>query len=143
MAQATPRQVMQTYLNDIVSGGQLELIDELFHPDMIDEAAIAFGGPTGRAGLVGHVKGFRRHIGNLEMTIKEIVAGSDQVMAEWSFTGTHDGPWLGRQPTHERISGTVFSYFTLGDGQVVRYRLWLYASLDEPVVFDSSRPGSV
>ena len=133
---------MQTYLSEIVAEGRLELIDDLFHEDMIDEAAQAFGGPPGRAGLVSHVKGFRRHIGHLHIVINQIVADTDTVMAQWSFSGIHDGPWLGRTPTHGPVNGTVFSYFTLKQGRVSRYRLWLYAELDEPVVFDSADPAS-
>lgn len=54
--------------------------------------------------------------------------------------GTLVGPWLGRTPTGEAISGTTFSFFDLVDGRISRYRVWLHAVLDEPVVFDSSRP---
>jgi predicted ester cyclase len=68
------------------------------------------------------------------------VAGTDDVMAWWSFTGTHVGPWLGRAPTGQEISGTTFSFFDLVDGRISRYRVWLHAELDEPVLFDSSRP---
>ena len=61
-------------------------------------------------------------------------------MAQWTFTGTHDGPWLGRPPTGELIRCTVFSFFTLRDGRIAHYRLWLAAEFPELVVFDSSRP---
>ncbi len=86
------------------------------------------------------MKGFRRALDGLRVTIDRIVAGDDEVMAWWSFVGTHVAPWLGRTPTGAEISGTVFSFFDLVDGKVSRYRVWLHALLDEPVVFDSSRP---
>jgi predicted ester cyclase len=107
---------------------------------MVDEANQAFGGPTGRDGLVAHVVGFRRNVGDLRLTIDRIVAGTDDVMAWWSFTGIHVGPRLGRTPTGQEISGTTFSFFDRVDGRISRYRVWLHAVLDEPVVFDSSRP---
>jgi len=110
---------------------------------MVDEANQAFGGPTGRDGLVAHVKGFRRNVGDLRLTIDRIVAGTDDVMAWWSFTGTHVGPWLGRPPTGEEISGTTFSFFDLVDGRISRYRVWLLygiPSADEPlIVSDAGR----
>ena len=133
-------QLMETYLTEVVVHGRLELVDEIAQPDMVDEANQAFGGPPGRAGLVAHVKGFRRNVGDLALTIDRIVAGSDEVMAWWSFTGTHVGPWLGRTPTGKEISGTAFSFFDIVDGRISRYRVWLHAAFDEPVVFDSSRP---
>ena len=136
----TPAQLMETYLLEVVVNGRLELIEDLAQPDMVDEANQAFGGPAGRAGLVAHVVGFRRNVGNLRVSVERIVAGADEVMAWWSFTGTHMGPWLGRTPTGEEISGTAFSFFELVDGRISRYRVWLHAMLDKQIVFDSSRP---
>jgi predicted ester cyclase len=89
---------------------------------------------------VAHVKGFRRNVGELELTIDRIVAGTDDVMGWWSFSGTHVGPWLGVPPTGESLSATVFSFFDLVDGRISRYRVWVHALFDDPVVFDSSRP---
>ena len=133
-------ELMETYLLEVVAAGRLELIDELAMPDMVDEANQAFGGPAGRAGLVAHVKGFRKALDGLRLSVDRIVANDDEVMAWWSFAGVHVRPWLGRPPTGGEISGTVFSFFELVDGRVDRYRVWLHTVLDEPVVFDSSRP---
>jgi len=136
----TPAQLMEAYLLEVVRNGRIEVIERLAQPDMVDEANQAFGGPPGRDGLVAHVVGFRRNVGDLQITIDRIIAGRDEVMARWSFTGKHVGPWLGRAPTGRDISGTVFSFFDLTDGRISRYHLWLHAVFDEPVVFDSSHP---
>ena len=132
--------LMERYLTEVAMEGRLEVIDELAHADMVDEANQAFGGPPGRAGLVAHVKGFRRNVQAAELRVDRIVAGEDEVMAWWSFRGRHEGPWLGRTPTGNEITGTVFSFFELRDGLISRYRLWLHARFPEDVVFDSSRP---
>ncbi len=137
----TPERLMRTYLDEVVARGRLELIEELANADMVDEANQAFGGPAGRAGLVAHVKGFRRNIGSLQVTVDRIVAGDDAVMAWWSFTGLHTGPWLGRPPSGKPIRGSIFSLFDLVDGRIGRYRLFLHAELPESVVLDTSRPG--
>ncbi|WP_416896550.1 MAG: ester cyclase [Minwuia sp.] len=136
----TPSQLMETYLTEVAQKGRLELIDELAQPDMVDEANQAFGGPPGRAGLIAHVVGFRRNIGDLEVTVDRIVAGEDEVMAKWSFRGRLVGPWLGRTPDGDEVSGDCFSFFDLKDGLISRYRVWFCAQFDEAVVFDSSNP---
>jgi predicted ester cyclase len=135
-----PETLMRTYLEEVVAQGRLGLIEELSHPDMVDEANQAFGGPPGRAGLVAHVNGFRRNIGNLGITVERIVAGDSSVVAWWSFTGLHTGAWLGRPPTGKPIRGSVFSFFDLVDGRIRRYRLFLHAELPESVVLDTSLP---
>ena len=139
-AKRTPVEIMITYLKEVGGEGRYDLIDEIAHEDMVDEANQAFGGPPGRAGLVDHVKGFHRNITETTSDVHNIVGGGDQVMAHWSFKGRHSGPWLGRPPTGEMISANVFSFFTLKDGLISRYRLWMCAEMDEVVIFDSSDP---
>ncbi|MDB9845336.1 ester cyclase [Acidimicrobiales bacterium] len=135
-----PKKLMRTYLEEVVNNGQLDLIDELAHSDVVDEANQAFNGPPGRAGLAAHVKGFRRNIDALDITITRIVGDDTTVMSWWSFTGIHAGPWLGQPPTNRPITGTVFSFFDLVDGRISRYQLWLHAGFDDPIVFDTSTP---
>jgi len=134
-----PTQLMRTYLEEVAAKGRLDLIERIAHADMIDEANLAFGGPPGRDGLVAHVKGFRRHIAECELTIHKIVGEPSEVMAWWSFTGKHVGPWLGVPPTGEAVSGEVFSFFSLQEGLIQRYRLWLYTTLDSGMTFDSAK----
>lgn len=132
---------METYLIEVGGKGRFDLIEGIAHPDMIDEANQAFGGPPGRAGLIAHVKGFQKNLSDITSDIHQIVGGvgGDQVMAHWSFTARHTGPWLGRAPTGEMISANVFSFFTLKEGLISRYRLWMCAEMGEVVVFDSSK----
>jgi len=42
-------------------------------------------------------------------------------------------------PTGEQIEATVFSFFDLRDGLFSRYRLYLHAAFDEPIILDTSR----
>ncbi|PIE16598.1 MAG: hypothetical protein CSA66_07225, partial [Proteobacteria bacterium] len=93
---------METYLREVGRAGRLDLIETLAQEDMIDEANRAFGGPEGRAGLLAHVKGFRRAIGDVRYEIGPIAAGkcaagehagADEVMAAWRFSGRHVGDW--------------------------------------------------
>ena len=132
--------IIRIFLTEVAQAGHVETIDKITSIDMVDEANQAFGGPPGRDGLVAHVVGFRRNVGDLEVRIDRIVTGTDEVMAQWSFTGKHVGPWLGRAPTNQEIAGTIFSFFSLVDGKISHYRVWLHARLDEPVVFDSANP---
>ena len=132
--------LMETYLVEVGQNGRLDLIKTIAQPDMIDEANRAFGGPDGRDGLIAHVKTFRSQIGQLKLEIKQIVGNENEVMAHWFFTGIHRGPWLRREATGKEVSADVFSFFTLKDGLISYYRLWLHAMIDGPVIFDSSCP---
>ena len=131
--------LMRTSLYDVAIGERLELIDEIAALDMVDEANTVFGGPEGRAGLVAHVRGFRKHIQDCQIEVHRIVGASDEVMAWWGFEGLHIGPWLGKKATHQAVKGTVFSHFEVRDGLIERYRLYLNAEFTDAVaIFDTS-----
>jgi len=132
--------LMETYLMEVVQNGRLDLIKAIAQPDMIDEANRAFGGPAGRDGLIAYIKKFRSQIKNLKLEIKQIVGNENEVVAHWFFTGMHKGRWLRHEPTGKEVSADVFSFFTLKDGLISYYRLWLHAMIDGPVIFDSSCP---
>ena len=134
------KKLMEIYLIEVGQNGRLELIETIAQPDMVDEANRTFGGPAGRDGLIAHVKNFRRQIGELKLEIKQIVGNENEVMAHWFFTGIHRGPWLRQEATGKEVSADVFSFFTLRDGLISYYRLWLHAMIDGPVIFDSSCP---
>ena len=134
---ASSAELMRDYLDKVVAGGELTLLDHMAHADMVDEANAAFAGPPGRDGLIAHVKGFRKNVSQPEIRIHEIVGEASRVMAWWSFSGTHAGPWLGIEPTHAHFTANVFSFFALRNGLIERYRLWLQAELNPPVTFDS------
>ena len=125
---------------EVAQNGRIDFIENIAQPNMIDEANRAFGGPVGRDGLIAHVKTFRRQIGKIKLEIKHIVGNENEVMAHWFFTGIHRGPWLKREATGKEVSADVFSFFTLKDGLISHYRLWLCAMIDGLVIFDSSRP---
>lgn len=137
MDSMTPSEdLMHTFLTDVVGKGKLSLIDDIAHLNMIDEANVLFGGPAGREGLVAHVKGFRKNIANLKISIHRIVGNDTQVMAWWSFEGVHVGPWMNLVPSNKVIAATVFSFFTLEAARIERYQLWLHADTHPPQVFD-------
>ncbi len=141
----TARDLVEAYFREAGGAGSLERIAALAHEDMVDEANQAFGGPPGRAGLLAHVKGFWRAIADLRVEVGRIAvglndAGAEEAMACWRFTGRHVAPWLGRDGDGAAISGDVISIFTLREGKIAHYRLWLCAQFaDGAVVFDSTR----
>ena len=131
--------VMRTYLYDVAIGGQLSLIDEIAAPDMVDEANVIFGGPTGRQGLVAHVRGFQKNVQNCQVEVQRIVGDELGALAWWTFNGVHCGPWLGKIETNDPVKGTVFSQFEVEDGCIQRYRLCLFAEFSDcNAIFDTS-----
>lgn len=50
--------------------------------------------------------------------VLDMIAEGEQVVVEWTFRGTHLGPYQGIPPTGKIISGTAISVYRVVDGRI-------------------------
>ena len=102
----TNKAIVRRYIEEVINQNKIELIDELFAPDMRDR-----------------VRGFLTSGDNAfpaaHEEIKDIVAEGNTVMARWNFTGTHQGPFFGVPATGKSIEMIGFAVYYLENGQIV------------------------
>ena len=53
--------------------------------------------------------------------ILEVVAEGDRVVARVQFTGTNDGPYEGRPPTHNKLNFSTADFFRLAGGKIAEH----------------------
>jgi predicted ester cyclase len=97
----------------------LDLIESWVTPDFIGHWS-AYPEP------VRGVEGFRRGaeellaaFPDLHVTVEETVAAGDKVVSRIRMSGTHTGPMLGFQPTHQRVEVTYLAMERYADGLCV------------------------
>jgi steroid delta-isomerase-like uncharacterized protein len=56
---------------------------------------------------------------DLHVTIDELIAEGDTVMARWTQRGTHRGPFLDMPPTGKQVSYSGINIFRIANGQIV------------------------
>jgi steroid delta-isomerase-like uncharacterized protein len=108
--------VIRRSFEELWNKGNLSLGDELFTPNYEhhDPSSPDFGrGPESekkRAAL------YRTAFPDLQLTIEDIIAEGQTVMARWSCRGTHKGELSGIAPTGKQvtISGVTVARFTNG-----------------------------
>jgi steroid delta-isomerase-like uncharacterized protein len=108
--------VIRRSFEELWNKGNLSLADELFTPNYEhhDSSSPDFGrGPESerkRAAL------YRTAFPDLQLTIEDIIAEGQTVMARWSCRGTHKGELSGIAPTGKQvtISGVSIARFTNG-----------------------------
>jgi steroid delta-isomerase-like uncharacterized protein len=101
--------IVRRLFEELWNKGNLSLADQLFTPNYThhDSSSPDFGhGPEGerkRATL------YRNAFPDLRLTIEDLIAEGDTVMARWSGHGTHKGDLNGIAPTgkHVTISGVT------------------------------------
>jgi predicted ester cyclase len=101
---ATFRRLIEKVLN----GGRLEVIDELYAPELA-VAARRWISP------------FRASFPDVRMEVVELLGEGDKVVGRFTCSATHLGAWLGHAPTGRRFERVdEVSIFRLRDGRIIQ-----------------------
>lgn len=57
-----------------------------------------------------------------QFTVEDLIAEADQVVARWTFRGTHRGPFAGIPPTGKQIQMTGITIYRLRDAKIAEAR---------------------
>jgi len=117
------KQVLRRHFEDVLNQGQLEVIDQLYTtnyvldaPVQTDGSAQAQGQTLGRDGLKRRVTLFRTAFPDIHFALGTVMAEGDLVTVQYTFSGTHNGPFRELAPTNHKISvmGILIARVTSG-----------------------------
>src|SRR5215213_6975508 len=106
--------IVLRHWEEVVSGGNLDIIDEIFAPDFVaHEADQDIRGPEGVRRFIFML---REAFPDLYVTVEDVIAEDDKVVQRWTGRGTHQGELMGIPPSGNRISvaGITISRFEGG-----------------------------
>jgi predicted ester cyclase len=92
--------VVRRLFDEVWSGGDLELIDELCSEDFVNHDPVM--GEGDRQSAKQTVSTYRGAFPDLEIEVLDIFAVGDKVCARWRAQGTFENEIMGQQPTGER-----------------------------------------
>ena len=117
--------------------GDTSVFAEILAPDWVD-VPLAPGQEQGPAGMAAQIAAFRRAMPDYDVTHEDLVVDGDRVAVRNTVRGTHQGAFLGRQPTGRRIEMRTMDLHHVRDGRIAT--TWhledfagLLAQLDAPV----------
>jgi predicted ester cyclase len=84
------KMAVRRLVDEVVNGGQLEVIDELFLPELA---------PAARRWIAL----FRASFPDVRMEVVDLIAEGDKVVGRFTCSATHRGAWLGHAPTGRRF----------------------------------------
>ncbi|MFD1515417.1 ester cyclase [Halomarina rubra] len=110
LARAIPERIM--------TDGDADYIDEVFAPDFVEHNP-AIGEIHGPEGFREYVfEPFRRGFSDLRVAVEDVVAEGDRVVLRVTISGTHDGPFMGIEPTGKPLTASGFALHRLAGGKV-------------------------
>jgi predicted ester cyclase len=106
--------IVRRFMTEILQTGNMALIDQLCAPNYVNRM-------TGQgidsfkqiAGLMNSV------ISDYKVTIENLVAEGDQVVARFTLTGTVTGSVMGSKPSGKAFSVRGLTYYRLSNGKIV------------------------
>src|SRR5579863_4347789 len=98
MAEAENITLYRRMIEQGVGVGNLEVLDEVLHPDIVLPTVAPMAEPT-IAGLKQLNAGFRAGVPDARAEIGQVIASGDWVAATITWSGTHTGDFLGLAPT--------------------------------------------
>ena len=115
MTTAKNKATVRRIIEEIINEGRLEMVDELIAEEYVDHA----GGPHGCDGYRQSVAVVRAAFPDLQMTIEDLVAEGDKVVARLSIKATHGGVFMGIEPTGKPVSFCGVGIMRIIDGKMV------------------------
>jgi predicted ester cyclase len=99
--------VVRRLVEEVLNGGRLEVIHELYASALIAEAT-AWIAP------------FRVSFPDVQMEVVDLIAEGDKVVGRFTCSGTHLGNWLGYAPTGRRFEAVdEVGIYHFRDGRIV------------------------
>ncbi|MEA2526405.1 MAG: hypothetical protein QOF73_3632 [Thermomicrobiales bacterium] len=108
---------------DAFDTGGVDPLDEVVAPDFVDHDPIP-GQAIGLAGLKQAVGLFRAAFPDGAMTVNELVAERDRVVAQVSLYGTHAGEYAGSPPSGRFVTAEGVETFRIARGKIVEGWSW-------------------
>lgn len=103
---------------EIATGKNLDLVEEVYAEDCVEHGP--FGQDTeGRDAVREQLETFTNAFPDFEATVDDVVTEGDTVAMRVTLSGTHEGPFMGIEPTGEsfRVQNMVFT--RVEDGRIV------------------------
>ena len=104
-------------VTEVVNQGNMDVVDELFHPDYVDHSAPP-GSPPGLEGVKAIFQMFRSAFPDVKFTIQDMVGEGDIVATLVSGEGTNTGDFMGIPASNLPAKWRSVGFFRIDDGLI-------------------------
>ena len=112
--------IYRRYINEIFNKGNVDLVDELVDPNLVDHSP-APGQEPGPEGFKNLVTMFRAAFPDLHSTIDLLISDGDIVVGRHTTTGTHRGEFMGMPPTNKSFTMSEIHMVRFANGKGVEH----------------------
>ena len=111
------KQLVERYWAEVWTGANVAALDDLFAADEVHHWGIG-DDTVGAAAFGERIVAFQTAFPDFAIRVDQLVAEGDQVVSQWTATGTHEGTWLGVPATGNRVEYTGANLFRIACGRI-------------------------
>lgn len=115
------KRLAQRSFDELHNQGNLTLAEEIVSADFVNHDAPP-DAPGGPAGLRAVVTMLRTAFPDLYITVEEMIAEGDTVVARTTMRGTHRGPFFGIPPTGRKVEQQQVHVLRFAGGRTIEHR---------------------
>src|SRR4028118_1208905 len=105
---------------EAINQKNLDALDEMVASDIIDHDPVPGQGP-GLEGVKQYFSSMHTAFPDVQMNIDDMIAEGDKVVARVNVGGTHQGEFMGIDPTGNRVTITGIDILRIADGKIVEH----------------------
>jgi len=112
------KKIVRRYFEEVLSTGNLALIEELISPTYISHYPAGYelgGGPEDVRQIV---TGVRRAFPDVHFTVDDLIAEEEKVVCRWTFQGVQEGDFLGIPATGRKATVMGIAVYRVVNGQI-------------------------
>lgn len=111
------KQIVRRFPEEVVSGRQFDVIEEICAPDIVDHGP--FGERHGLEQFKEDAEYLRAAFPELSVTVEDAIAEGDTVALRVTVRGTHEGEFMGVEPTGREFEIQNMVFCRVENGQIV------------------------
>ena len=119
--------LVRRFYEEVENQQKLEVVDELFDPNFRDVYNSASPFPVkGLEGVKQLAVGLKNAM-DLHLTIEDLIAEGDMVVARLSSHVTHKAPFMGVAPTGKHVDSQLVEIFRVANGKLIER--WVFVDM--------------
>lgn len=96
------KKFMSNFIEEVINKKNLDAADDLVAEDFLEHLPFPGQGP-GREGLKFAINAMLTGFPDMKWTVEEQIAEGETVVTRFTWTGTHDGAFMGIPPTNKKV----------------------------------------
>lgn len=118
--------LVRRFYDEIWNRLELSTVEELLEEDLSFRGSLGQS-LHGRADFLAYVSSVTQALSSYHCEIDEIVTEGSRAAAKMTFSGIHDGEFLGYPPTHQLVEWTGAAFFAEREGKLSE--IWVLGDL--------------